>query len=394
VLLWIGFSLSVVLLLFVSRKNLALGMAIAAAVLAAFTLSPASFGDALWRTISDPSVLLLALIVGLIPLIGGAMETSGEMERLVSNLRIGVRPFLAFAPALLGMLPMPGGALLSAPLIERGAGHTAPDVKAAANVWFRHALLLIYPLGPALIASAKIAGLDVYAAIPYLVPAFLLTIGVGYVFLLRRASGRLSQSGAFSLVGLIVPLGIILAAPLLDLVLKGTIDLPVAEIGTAAGVTVSLIAAVSIGRLGLRQLGAVARRMTPWKYALIVLAMFAFLNVFTSSGVPERIAEMTLPPVVLCVVIGAVLGLITGRIQAPMSIVVPIYVSTYGAMSAPTFAVTYFAVFLGYILTPIHPCISVSVEYFKTSMGPFLRRLIAPTAIGWVVCLGIGLLIF
>ena len=393
-LLWIGFSLSVVLLLFVSRKNLALGMAIAAAVLAAFTLSPASFGDALWRTISDPSVLLLALIVGLIPLIGGAMETSGEMERLVSNLRIGVRPFLAFAPALLGMLPMPGGALLSAPLIERGAGHTAPDVKAAANVWFRHALLLIYPLGPALIASAKIAGLDVYAAIPYLVPAFLLTIGVGYVFLLRRASGRLSQSGAFSLVGLIVPLGIILAAPLLDLVLKGTIDLPVAEIGTAAGVTVSLIAAVSIGRLGLRQLGAVARRMTPWKYALIVLAMFAFLNVFTSSGVPERIAEMTLPPVVLCVVIGAVLGLITGRIQAPMSIVVPIYVSTYGAMSAPTFAVTYFAVFLGYILTPIHPCISVSVEYFKTSMGPFLRRLIAPTAIGWVVCLGIGLLIF
>ena len=133
-LLWIGFSLSVVLLLFVSRRNLALGMAVAAAVLAGFTLTPASFGAALWQTISDPSVLLLALVVGLIPLIGGAMETSGEMGRLVSNLRIGIRPFLAFAPALLGMLPMPGGALLSAPMIERGAGHTAPDVKAAARL--------------------------------------------------------------------------------------------------------------------------------------------------------------------------------------------------------------------------------------------------------------------
>jgi integral membrane protein (TIGR00529 family) len=392
--LWIGFSLSVVLLLFVSRKNLALGMAIAAAVLAAFTLSPAAFGDALWRTISDPSVLLLALVVGLIPLIGGAMETSGEMERLVSNLRIGVRPFLAFAPALLGMLPMPGGALLSAPLIERGAGHTAPDVKAAANVWFRHALLLVYPLGPALIASAKIAGLDVYAVIPYLVPAFLLTVGAGYVFLLRRASGRMMQRGAFSVVGLIVPLAIILIAPLLDLLLKGTIDLPVAEIGTSVGVFVSLVAATAVGRLRFRQLGAIFRRMTPWKYTLIVLAMFAFLNVFTASGVPERIAAMTLPPVVLCVVIGAVLGLITGRIQAPMSIVLPIYASTYGAMSAPVFALTYFAVFLGYILTPIHPCISVSVEYFKTSMGPFLRRLIAPAAIGLVVSLVVGLLLF
>ncbi len=392
--LWIGFALSIVLLLFVSRRNLALGMAIAAAVLAAFTLTPASFGEALWQTISDPSVLLLALIVGLIPLIGGAMETSGEMGRLVSNLRIGVRPFLALAPALLGMLPMPGGALLSAPLIERGAGHTAPDVKAAANVWFRHALLLVYPLGPALIASAKIAGLDVYAVIPYLVPAFLLTLITGYVFLLRRASGRLSQSGAFSVVGLVVPLAIILAAPLLDLLLKGTIDLPVAEIGTSVGVFVSLVAAMAVGRLRFRQFGAIFRRMTPWKYALIVLAMFTFLNVFTASGVPERIAAMTLPPVVLCVVIGAVLGLITGRIQAPMSIVLPIYFSTYGAMPAPVFALTYFAVFLGYILTPIHPCISVSVEYFETSMVPFLKRMIVPAAIGLVASLVVGLLLF
>ena len=393
-LVWIGFSLSVILLLLISRRNLALGMATAAAALALFTLTPASFGEALWRTISDPSVLLLALIVGLIPLIGGVMETSGEMERLVSNLRIRVRPFLALAPALLGMLPMPGGALLSAPLVERGAGHTAPDVKAAANVWFRHALLLVYPLGPALIASAKLVGLNVYTVIPYLIPAFLLTTGAGYVFLLRGASGRLSQSGPFSLSGLLVPLAIILVAPLLDLLLNGTVDLPFAEIGTTIGVSTSLVVALLVGRLRLAQLGAVFRRMTPWKYVLIVLAMFAFLNVFTVSGVPERIAAMTLPPVVLLVVIGAALGLITGRIQAPMSIILPIYASTYGAISAPIFAVTYFAVFLGYILTPIHPCISVSVEYFKTSIGPYLLRLAVPAAIGLVASLVAGLLLF
>ena len=392
-LLWVGFSLSIVLLLFLSRKNLALGMAVAAVVLAAFTLTPASFGAALWQTLSDPSVLLLALVVALIPLIGGSMEASGQMEQLVSNLRIGVRPFLALAPALLGMLPMPGGALLSAPLVERGAGHTDADVKAAANVWFRHALLLIYPLGSGLIASAKVAGLDVYEAIPYLIPAFFVTIGLGYIFLLRRATGRLASSGAFSLSGLVVPLTIILAAPAIDLVLKSTIDLPVSEIGTAVGVTVSLALSMAIGRQRIRDFGTIMRRMTPWKYALIVLAMFAFLNVFTSSGVPERIAAMTLPPVILCVVIGVALGLITGRLQAPMSIIIPIYASTYGAMSAPAFAVTYFAVFLGYILTPIHPCISVSVEYFKTSMGPFLRRLIVPAILGAIVTLVAGLLL-
>ncbi|MEE8593926.1 MAG: DUF401 family protein, partial [Candidatus Bipolaricaulota bacterium] len=115
-LLWIGFSMAIVLLLVVSRRNLALGMGIATVVLAIFTHSLGSFGTALWETISDPSVLLLALVVGVIPLIGSVMEASGQMDRLVANLRIGIRPFLALGPGLLGMLPMPGGALLSAPL--------------------------------------------------------------------------------------------------------------------------------------------------------------------------------------------------------------------------------------------------------------------------------------
>ena len=393
-LLWIGFSLAILLLLVVSRRDLALGMGLATVALGVFTLSATGFGTALWMTISDPSVLLLALVVGLIPMIGGAMDVSGQMDRLVSNLRIGVRPFLAFSPALLGMLPMPGGALLSAPLIERGAGHTPADVKAAANVWFRHVLYLVYPLGTALIASVKMAGLEVYAVIPFLVPPFLLTLVTGYVFLLRRAGGRLVQPGAFSWSGLLVPLAILLVAPLLDLVLKRATSLPYTEIGTAAGVFASLILTTWIGRVRLVQLRRIFRDMRPWKYVLIVLAMFAFLNVFTASGAPERIAEMALPPVVLCVIIGAALGLITGRIQAPMSIIVPIYASTHAAMTAPVFALTYFAIFLGYVLTPIHPCISVSVEYFGTSMGPFLRRMLAPAASGLVAAFLVGLLVF
>lgn len=393
-MMWVGFSLAIGLLLAVSRRNLALGMAIATVVLAVFTLPLAEFGEALWSTISDPSVLLLALVVGLIPMIGGVMEATGEMDRLVSNLRIGVRPFLAMAPALLGMLPMPGGALLSAPLIERGAGHTAADLKAAANVWFRHALLLIYPLGSGLIASAKVAGLSVYETIPFLLPAFALCLVTGYVFLLRRADGTLTQTGSFSLAGLSVPLGIILAAPIIDLILKMGFDLPVSEIGTAVGVICSLLLAMAVGRVRPKGLGPVFKRMRPWKYALIILAMFAFLNVFTTSGIPERIASMALPPVVLCVVIGALLGLITGRLQAPMAIIIPIFASAYGPMSAPAFALTYFAVFLGYAVTPIHPCISVSIEYFKTTMGPFLRRMAMPTAIGLVVALVVGLFVY
>jgi len=390
-LVWIGFSLAVLLLLYLSRRSLALGMAVAAGVLAAFTLSGAEVGQALVATFGDPSVLLLALVVGLIPMIGGTLEVTGEMERLVANMRIGVKPFLALSPALLGMLPMPGGALLSAPLIERGAANTPADVKAAANVWFRHALLLVYPLGPALIASAKIAELDVYRVIPFQIPAFLLTLLLGYAFLLRRIKGRVGYSGGFSLPGLLVPLAIILVAPVLDLLLKSTVTLPYPEIGTALGVGASLLAAAAIGRLRPPAFKEILLKMQPWKFSLIILAMFTFLNVFKASGTPESIASLSPPPIVLCVVIGFALGLITGRIQTPTSIIIPIFLSIHGAMSPAAFAVTYFAVFLGYIVTPIHPCISVSLEYFSTPMPVFMRKMALPLAIATLITLLVGL---
>jgi integral membrane protein (TIGR00529 family) len=388
---WLGFSLAILLLLYLSRRNLALGMAAAAFVLATFTLSFSQMGEALLTTFGDPSVLLLAFVVGTIPMIGGSLEVSGEMDRLMANMRIGQKASLALSPALLGMLPMPGGALLSAPLVEKGAPHAAPDIKAAANVWFRHALLLVYPLGSALIASAKIAELDVYRVIPFLAPAFFLTLLLGYVFLLRNVRGRLTYDEPFSLRGLLVPLMIILVAPLLDLVLKQTIPLPYSEVGTATGVTVSFLAAVAIGGVSIGSLKQVFYKMRPWKYALIILAMFVFLNVFKASGVPERLASMSLPPVVLCIVIGVLLGLVTGRIQAPMSIIVPIFFTTYGVMSPWVFALTFFAVFLGYVLTPIHPCISVSIEYFGTSMSSYLRKIAPPATFAALLTLVVAI---
>ena len=87
------------------------------------------------------------------------MQESGQMDRLVNDLRIGKRTFLVLSPALVGMLPVPGGALLSSPLVERVGEGMEEKTKAALNVWFRHVLLIVYPFSPALIASAKIAGL-------------------------------------------------------------------------------------------------------------------------------------------------------------------------------------------------------------------------------------------
>jgi len=392
-LIWIGFSLSIISLLYISRRSLWLAMTSAAAVLALFTLSTDEMLTVLSRTFADPSVLLIAFVVGIIPLIGGSLEESGEMDRLVANMRMGKRPFFAVSPALLGMLPMPGGALLSAPLIDRGGKGVSNGVKAAGNVWFRHAFLLVYPLGSSLIASAKIASIGLYQAILHLFPAFLLTIFIGYFILLRSVGGKMEYEGEFSLSGLLVPLGIILAAPVIDVAMKSALLLPYPEIGTAVGVSFSLVLAMAIGSINGAKLFSIAEKTKPWKYTLIILAMFLFLHAFTLSGSPEVLAGLNMPPLLLCIAIGFTLGVITGRIQAPIAIVVPIFVSAHGAISLPAFAVTYFAVYLGYVISPVHPCVSVSIEYFSISMSSFLRRMALPVMIAALADLIVALFV-
>ncbi len=229
-LVWLGFLVSIAILLILSRKNMGLALVSAGVALGLFTLPLVDIGVLILTTITDPSIALLALAMGIIPLIGGVMEESGQMKGIVENLRIGKKPFLALSPALVGMLPMPGGALLSAPLVDRGGQNIDGGTKAAVNVWFRHILFLIYPLGPALIASAKIAGLSVYEVLPYLFPAFLLMFLVGYAFFFKGVGGKLTYSKSFSLKRLLIPLMILLAAPFIDFSLQTLLELPVAEI--------------------------------------------------------------------------------------------------------------------------------------------------------------------
>lgn len=378
---WLGLLFAIAALLGLARWKLYVALFVAAAVFGLLALPPQRIGSALIGVFRDPGILLLALIVAIIPLIGGGLEESGQMEGLVRNMRIGRRAFLAFGPALVGMLPMPGGALLSAPLVERGGGEAAGALKAAVNVWFRHVLFLVYPLGPALIASTKVAGLEVYQVIPCLLPLCLLSILLGYWFLLRSVEGRMDYAGSFSLKGLLLPLGVLLAAPLTDLILESAVALPVRELGTLVGVSLSFLLVVSFGRLNWSGLVQVGKKMRVWRFSLVILGMFFFIRIFQRSAAPQLLAGLALPPAVLGVVGGFLLGLITGRIEASASIIIPILAVGATGVTLPLFAVIFYSIFLGYVLTPMHPCIAVSTEYFGVSLRAFLARLALPAGL-------------
>ncbi len=377
---WAGFLFAVVVLLLVARKSLPIAMFAGAITLGIFTLTPIQLLREIFLTITDLSIVLLAVAMGIIPMIGYVMKESGEIDSIVNNFRVGKKSFLAITPALLGMLPVPGGAVLSAPLVEKAGAGVDDRTKVSINVWFRHLFILIYPLSPALIASTKIVGLNVYDAIPWLMPWFVLSALVGYLFFLMKIRGRIDYATPFSLKNLLIPLCVIISAPIIDFLLRSIFNFPIEETATLIAVLVALSLSMFFSpiRIDIKKAFLGSR---PWNFAFIILGMFTFLNVFIASDTASKVASLPLSDQLLCVLAGFLLGFITGRIQLPASIILPIYLALYGSMSPIVFSITYFSIFLGYIISPTHPCIVVTLQYFNTDIKEFYRRSIIPAAI-------------
>ena len=389
-LTWLGFFVSLATILVVSRKNLALGISGGALVLGLFTLPLGTLWQQIVVTLTDPSIVLLALAMGLIPLLGGIMKQSGQIDDLVENVRLPRRYMLPFSAALMGLLPMPGGALLSAPILEKAGEGVPRDLVAAINNWFRHLFILVYPLSSALIVAAKIVELDIYHAILYVLPALALATGLGYFFFLRLVQGDIRHDRAFSLGHLMRPLVVILVAPVLDFTLKRLFDLGslATLIGVAAGLTLSLVLASQ--RPDLRR---IIREMTPWNFALIIVGMFLYLHVFRAGHAGAAIAGLPLPPLLLALVAGFGLSFLTGRVQLPASIILPAYLATTAFVTPPVFACIYVAIYFGYIISPVHPCLVVTCEYFGVSIRRMIARLAVPTLIVFALTVVLALLI-
>jgi hypothetical protein len=109
-----------ILVLICIRKKLSLGNAF---ILGAIFLSvlfgfkPLAMLKSMVASIIDPKTLSIAGIVSLILVLSNSMEAAGQMQRLLDSFRGLVsspRLNLAILPALIGLLPMPGGAAFSA----------------------------------------------------------------------------------------------------------------------------------------------------------------------------------------------------------------------------------------------------------------------------------------
>ncbi len=385
---WLSFFIAIGVILIFSKYELSLVLSLATLLFA--ILTQIDILASLYTIFTDATIILLAIAVGIIPVLGGIMEESGLMMELVQKLNVSKKVSMMVVPAFYGLLPVAGGALMSAPILEQIDKDMNPNRKVAINVWFRHILILIYPLSSSMIVASVLTGISLYILFFSLIPSFLVMIVAGYFILVRKVSSS-GESHERDLKRVLHNICPVILAPIIDFIGRFFFNFVCPEIFLIVGLCFSLIIAVRFANMSLDSLKSIIKKMKIWRFPLLILSMFWFLEVFVRSGVPEDISALNLS-FILFICIGFALGFATGRIQLPFSILAPIYLIQFVVSVMPIldFVFLYTSVFLGYLVTPLHPCLSYSVEYFETTYKNAVKYLSIPT----FLCFGLLLLLY
>ncbi len=328
--------------------------------------------------------LRLALAVFLVLLLAELMRRTETMRRMVQAVQALVpdsRLVLALLPMLIGMMPMLGGAMFSAPMVDEVGRrlHLDASRKTFINYWFRHTMEYIFPLYSSVLVIATLMGITVPDFVAHSWPFTLAAIAGGVLWGLvgiPGASGRDhvpdGGEGWRELLASLWPLLLIL---LLIVILR--VDM---LIGLA---TVALLFAL-VKRIGPRRWPDVLRRSFPLPTFSVIFGVMVFKYVLEDSGavrqVPLALGALGLPPILVSLLVPMIVGLLTGASAATLAVTVPLVAPLLGMLEPATAGAWLFAAgFSGVLLSPMHLCLALTREYFGAEWGPLYRAIVPAT---------------
>jgi integral membrane protein (TIGR00529 family) len=350
-----------------------------------------------------------------------ALNSTGRMKRTVDALKNRISSFkavIAGLPALVGLLPMPGGAIVSAPLVKSvdEKDELPAQLKVAINYWFRHIWECWWPLYPGVMLAIRYCGLPVGAFMLIMMPFTVVTAVSGYLFILkhvhkpagwgegRTTCGKLDKGAVFATMG---PIGL-----LVIIAVSGAWLLPFAGVPSSISNLVAMLSGMLVAiplvfgknKAAFKKSLSIFRDNKIHSMMLVVLGVQMFSmalklpldasgatlvsgmrDEFLRTGVPIVIVMMLLP-----FVSGFIIGIAFGFVGASFPLVFGLLGPDPSfSQLASTTVLAYAFGYMGMILSPVHICFVVTNEYFKSRIFKAYPYIIWPVIITmiWAVLL-------
>jgi hypothetical protein len=401
-----------VLVLIAIRKKLSLGNALLLGALALGVLfgeSPRNIASSVVASLLDPRTVTLALIVGLILILSSSMEKAGQMQRLLTSFQGLVsspRLNLTIFPALIGLLPMPGGAVFSAPMVkELGARSKLTGGQLSfVNYWFRHIWEYWWPLYPGVLLTVVLADINLLVFVLYMAPLTLAAIMLGQSPI-KVIEGS-TPPGAHTERPPIIPF-LIELMPIVIVVLPGlgaglllSRLFPGFPIGKETGLIACLAAAIfwvwQKNNFSGRQIRAVMLDKHLLTMFYMVAAIFIFKGILSDgqavNAISQDLVTLKIPLLFIIALLPFTVGLIAGIAIAFVGSTFPILIPMVNSMGETQHMLAYIMLamvcgFAGVLLSPLHLCLVLSNEYFQTRLSSVYRHL-------WFPCIALVLSAF
>jgi hypothetical protein len=374
------------LIVLLINKKISLGLSILSGALFLGLLFRLSFSEMIKHTgiaiVEWPTIHLL-IIVLLILIFGQLLKSMRSLESLstgLENLIRSTKLLLMLLPALVGLLPMPAGAMMSAPMVEHlGFKRKIPaEIKMVVNYWFRHILEFTWPLYLGVILTASLLSISFREVILAQIPLSLAMILSGVLFCSSKikaekdpsqTKGRLAKNIGLAFQGTL-PVLLVVA---LNLTLK-------MDLALALGATILFFGLVTKIKIK-RWLEMIGKAVT-LEMIILILSVMIFKKLITVSGaiqtIPKSLADFGISPIFAIISVPFSVGLLTGMTSAFVGISYPVLFSfllpdgvNYGYMM-----LAYGAGFAGVMLSPVHLCLIVTQDYFKASFSKIYRMLL------------------
>lgn len=397
-------------ILLASRAGLPLGLSIIlfSAALSLWAGTGLQGLAAAFSTLLQAENFLLTVLVLVLLFFTEALDRSGRIRDTIDSLQaiFGNRRLLySGIPALIGLLPMPGGALFSAPLVASLDQADEIDIphKVAINYWFRHIWEYWWPLYPGVILAVRYSELPFYAFLGIQAPFTLAAIAGGYYFILRKIEKRpeAAQTGSapgkvFSALGPILLLVAVSVSGSALLPYAGCTGIIASEISMLAGLFFALLLVFAARPGAFASSLELFTKGSTWKMVVLVAGIQVFSAALKSpiglesgtlvSLMRDEFVQAGIPIVSLVMFIPFISGLVTGVAFGFVGTSFPIVFALagpdpgLGTLAAST-ACAYSFGYMGMMISPIHICFVVTCEYFRSPLLLTYRYLAGPIAV-------------
>ena len=375
-MIFVKFFLIITMMVILLRMKIHVGLVLivsSAITVFTFAVSRHMSVEIIKITVQEKSSITLLFTIYFIYFLIGLMRSTGKIYDLTRHIGES-KTSLIFPAMLIGMIPMPGGAVVSAPLVSQVGDRLSVDAetKAYVNYWFRHVWEFGWPMYPAMVLFMNgFTGIPFSLVFAGLIPFLVLSVLTGF-FMIRDVKGALFDS-KIDVKGL---LGVLY--PILTLIILYTLF----RVDILLSFAASILLYIIVEKIPVADIIKSLKKISYIRMFLLIFGAMLFKNVVSYGNIFG--ADMTIPPgmvYVLMILLPIFVGFATGLTVAGVSIVVLVVMAMIPEVALPHLLILYVSVFVGIILSPTHLCLILSGEYYKVTLTGLYKRYLLPSVI-------------